>query len=138
MELERLIDAAGSAYIDITSCFPAIFLIKNLCCLFELSGRPRELSEHPRAGKCNLEKRVELERLREFAGPTYIGIKSCIPVIFLMKYLYGLFELSGRPGELSDHPWAGKYNLERRVDIERLRDAAGPAYIGIESCVPEK
>ena len=47
----------------------------------------------------------------EFAGSEHIGIKSCVPVIFLMEYLYGLFELSGRPRELSDHPRAGKHNL---------------------------
>ena len=55
-----------------------------------------------------------------------------------MKYLYGLFELYGRPGELSDHPRAGKSNVERCVDLERLRDVAHSAYGCLESCAPEK
>ena len=108
-----MLDAAGPTYIGIKSCSPVIFLMKYLYGQFELSRRHGELSDHPRAGKSNLERRVELERLRDAAGPAYICIKSCIPVIFLMKYLYGLLELSGRPGALSNHARAAKYNLER-------------------------
>ena len=78
-------------------------------------------------------------------GSAHIGIKSCVPGDIFNQYLYELFKICcgrvpgvpGRPEELSDRAQAGKYNLERRMDFERLRDAAGPAYIDIESCVPE-
>ena len=53
----------------------------------KLSRHPEEVSHDPRARKCNLERRVELERFRYGAGPAYIGIESCALVIFLMKYL---------------------------------------------------
>ena len=78
--------------------------------LFHLSGQPGELSDDPRAGKYNLERRVELERFRYGAGIAYTGIKSCVLVIFFMKFLYMLFQLSGHPRELPGHARAGKYD----------------------------
>ena len=110
--------------------------MKNLYGLLDLSRRPGKLSDDPLVGKYDLERRVELERLRDAADTAYIGIKSCFLVIFLMKYLYGLFQHSRVPGEVSDHTRAGKSNLERRVELERLRERAGHAYIGIKSCFP--
>ena len=55
--------------------------------LFELSGHPRELSDHSRVGNNQFRESQGLERLREAAGSAYTGIKSCNLVIFFMENL---------------------------------------------------
>ena len=109
--------------------------MKYLYGLFERSRRPGELSSHLRGGKSILERRLELERLRDATGSAHIDIKSCALVVFLMKYLYGLFERSGRPGELSGHPRGAKSIFRRRLELHRLREATVSANIDIKICV---
>ena len=45
-------------------------------------------------------------------------------------------EVSGHPGEASDHSRAGKHEFRESQALERLREAAGSAYIGIKSSIP--
>ena len=47
-----------------------------------------------------------------------------------------LFEVSGHAEELSDHSRAGKHEFRESQGLERSREAAGSAYIGIKSSIP--